>query len=262
MSTPLSLATLRTRLAALDAPPGGGVVRRVPLGLAAADRRLGGGLKVPALHEVHAATAVQAPTAAGFALGLALRASDRTLVWITEGRGAHEAGGLYGPGLHEWGLAPQDLLLVRAPDAAAVLAAGEEALKSGAAGAVVMSAWGEARAFTLTATRRLALAAVEGGATGLLVRAAAIPAPGAAETRWSVRAAPSAELEARAPGRPAFAATLTRSRAGVPPEEWIMEWDRDARVFVEPQASGGLVSLPAQRPAGARNGPDRRSRAA
>lgn len=216
----------------------------------AVDRHLGGGMRASTVHDVHAATSLHSTAANAFALGLALRASARTLVWVVEDRARHEAGALYGPGLHEWGLEPERLLLVKVARADQLLAAGEEALRSGAAGAVIMSGWGEARAITLTSSRRLSMAAQRGGGTGFLVRAAAQPGPSAADTRWSVRSAPSVALEARAPGRPAFAAQLTRSRSGAPPAEWIMEWDRETRSFVEPALSVGLVSLPAQRSAG------------
>ena len=203
------------------------------------------------VHEVYA-SAVHGPAADGFGLGMALRVSDPPLIWIRGTRDRHENGDLYGAGLNEWGLAPDDLLLVRVADARSLLAAGEEALRSGVAGAVVMSGWGEAQAFTLTASRRLALAAAEGRGTAVLVRAGAEPQPSAAETRWSVRAAPSRALEARAPGRPAFKVSLLRGRAGLAPGEWIMEWDRESRSFVEPEASGRLVSVSAYRPADAR----------
>ncbi|WP_415015466.1 ImuA family protein [Brevundimonas sp.] len=163
----------------------------------------------------------------------------------------------FGPGLAAWGLNPADLVMVRTPDAASLLAAGEEALRSGAAGAVIMSGWGEAKVHGLTASRRLMMAARSGSTLGVLVRANAAPAPSAAETRWSVAATPSSPLDANAPGRPAFRARLLRSRSGAQPGEWIMEWDREARAFVKPAASGGLVSVPADRSAGAK-----RSRAA
>ena len=213
-------------------------------------------LKRHALHEVYAASAADAAAADGFALALALRASTRPLVWIVEGRRRNEAGSPYATGLKAWGLAPADVLLVRVRDAPALLAAAEEALRSGAAGAVVMSGWGEHRAHDLTASRRLSLAASEGGTVAVLARAAAQPRPSAAETRWRVHAAPSTRLEAvdddRAPGRPAFHVALTRSRGGFRPRQWIMEWDREQRSFVEPQTPGDLVSLPVGRPAGAR----------
>lgn len=245
-------SSLRDRLATLSsrraARPSGGL----RLGLEALDGRLGAGLAADALHEVYATSTCQAAAADGFGLALALRTGRVPLVWVCEDRSRHETGVLYGGGLHEWGLEPDDLLLVRVPDARALLAAGEEALRSGAAGAVLMSGWGEAKAFTLTASRRLALAATEGRAAAVLVRAGARPQPGAAETRWSVEAAPSTALEARAPGRPAFKVSLLRSRAGLAPGVWIMEWDRESRSFVEPEASGRLVSVPARRSTGVR----------
>lgn len=215
------------------------------------DKRLGG-LATHTLHEVYATSTHQTPTADGFGLALAARAGRLPLVWVCEDRSRHETGELYGGGLHEWGLESDDLLMVQVSDTKALLAAGEEALRSGAAGAVLMSSWGEAKAFTLTASRRLVLAAAQGQGPAVLVRAGARPQPSAAETRWSVEAAPSQALEARAPGRPTFKVSLLRSRAGLARGEWIMEWDRETRSFVEPEASGGLVSVSARRPAGVR----------
>lgn len=265
-----SLAALRDRLAALEPrsrPVDGGFGPAWP-GL---DPRLGQ-LRRDALHEVRAAEPRHAVAAAGFGLGLACLArggDPDPLVWVLETRAEAEIGALYGPGLQAWGLDPAAVLLVRAARPEALLAAGEEALRSGSAGAVLMTAWGDGRAFSLTASRRLALAAEAGGRAGLLVRAG-LPAgapdgTSAAETRWHLRPAPSTappplSLAARAPGRPAFRAALFRSRAGIAPAEWIMEWDRAARAFVAPTPSGGLVSLPADRPAGAaRNRPGRRA---
>ncbi|WP_292156935.1 hypothetical protein [Brevundimonas sp.] len=204
-----------------------------------------------AVHEVYAASTRHGSAAEGFGLGLALQA-EGTLVWIHEDRGRHERGTLYGSGLREWGVETNALLLVGVPDTAALLAAGEEALRSGAPAAVLMSGWGESRAWSLTASRRLALAAAAGRTTAIFVRTGAQPQPSASDTRWSVSSTPSRALEAGAPGRPAFRVSLLRSRAGVAPGEWIMEWDRDTRSFVEPKTSGDLVSAPAHRPAGIR----------
>lgn len=248
-STPPS--SLRERLSRLGGEAGDTGGARLGLGIASLDRRLGGGLKAHALHEVMAPSGAQAAAANGFALGLAARAGP-DLVWVHDRLGGQEAGLPYGPGLREWGLDPGRVLLVRVRDAATLLAAAEEALRSGAPAAVVMSGWGEARAHGLTASRRLARAAAQGRTLALLVRAAAEPAPSAADTRWSIRAAPSTALEAGAPGRPAFRAALLRSRGGTAPDEWIMEWDGERRSFFEPKASGGLVPLPARRPVGAR----------
>lgn len=225
--------------------------------------RASGTLPTPArraLHDLYSETPADAVSAAAFSLALASQAArGRPIVWGIQEMTDHEAGRPYGPGLVEMGLRPRDILLVRVRDAAALLAVGEEALRSPAVGAVVLGAWGEARAFSLTASRRLAMAARAGGGTVFLVRTAAEASPSAAETRWSIRAAASTPLEANAPGRPAFSATLLRARGGAEPRTWTTEWDRERRVFVEPTPpSGGLVPLVAQRQAGARGGDDLR----
>lgn len=219
------------------------VLERLP----ALDERLGA-LRGDAVHEVLPDTPRQAMAAQGFALGLAARTAGAT-VWILQASGRYDIGEPFGPGLSVWGLDLSDLILVRVPDAASLLAASEEALRSGAARAVIMSGWGEAKAHSLTASRRLMMAARSGSTLGLLVRVSAAPAPSAAETRWSIAAAPSAPLAANAPGRPAFRTRLLRSRSGTPPGEWIMEWDRETRSFIAPSVSGGLVPRPAHRPA-------------
>lgn len=256
MRSPLPLQHLRRQLSALEPKPPGSTTP-FPLWAEALDERLGA-VRRHAVHEVLPAAPRHAVAAQGFALGLASR-TPGALVWILQTSGRSEMGEPFGPGLSAWGLDPGDLIMVRVSDAASLLAAGEEALRSGAAGAVIMSGWGEAKVHGLTASRRLMMAARSGSTLGLLVRANAESAPSAAETRWSIAAAPSTPLSANAPGRPACRARLLRSRSGAPPGEWIMEWDRETRSFVPPSASGGLVSRPADRPAAASAG---RSRAA
>lgn len=257
MPPPPSLPHLRRQLLALEPKPCA-PVRPFRLGVEALDERLGT-VRADAVHEVLPEAPRQAVAAQGFALGLASRASAGAIMWILQTTGRSEMGEPFGPGLSAWGLDPGDLILVRVSDAASLLAAGEEALRSGAVGAVIMSGWGEAKVHGLTASRRLMMAARSGSTLGLLVRANAEPAPSAAETRWSIASAPSSPLAANAPGRPAFRARLLRSRSGAPPGEWTLEWDRETRRFVTPSASGGLVSRPADRPAAAGAG---RSRAA
>lgn len=210
------------------------------------------------LHDLYAAAPADAVAVNAFGLGLAVEAArGRPVVWAVHEAMSQETGRPYAPGLSEMGLRPLNLLLVRARDVRALLAAGEDALRSPSVGAVVLSAWGEAKAMSLTASRRLLLAAQAGGGAVFLARAGAEPAPSAAETRWSVQAVASTPLEGDTPGRPAFSATLLRHRGGVAPRTWIMEWDCERRMFVDRNAeaaplSGGVVSLAAQRPAGAR----------
>lgn len=244
---------LKTRLTALSAGSGKGTSARFKLGAQAVDDHLDSGLCPFSLHEIHAETGADAAAGNAFALGLAMRAAPaQPLVWIVQDMASQETGQLFGPGLHELGVDLSALLMVRVKDAAALLATGEETLRSCAAGAVLMSSWGESRAMTLTASRRLSLAARDSGAMALMIRIAAQPGASAAATRWSVRSVLSEGLEANAPGRPAFAVSLLRSRFGAPPGRWIMEWDRERRAFVRPAPlSVGVVPLPADRPVAA-----------
>lgn len=203
------------------------------------------------LHDLYAATPVDAVAVNAFGLGAGLQTAEKQIVvWALHEMMGLEAGRPYGPGLHEMGLAPSDVLLVRAPDIQTLLVIGEEALRTPAVGAVLLSAWGEAKALSLTASRRLALAAETSGGTLFMARAGATPAPSAAETRWSVKPAASTPLEGGAPGRPSFSATLLRRRGGGEQRNWTLEWDRDARSFREPAPlSGAVVPLVAQRSA-------------
>jgi len=166
-----------------------------------------------------------------------------------------ETGRVHPPGLVEIGLDPAALILVRARDASDALQAGLEAARCPAVGIVLLELWGETRALDLTASRRLSLAAQGSGATVLLTRVAAAPAPSAAETRWRVRPAPSRALPANAPGFPAFAITLLRRRGGAAGGEWGVEWDRDGGCFRErpigreAALSRPVAALPPDRPA-------------
>ena len=239
------LATLRAGLARLDrARPG-----RARKGLSAPDPGPLDDIEPRAVHDLYAQTPADAVPLNAFGLGLAVRAAGgRPIVWVLHRLVESETGTPHGSGLHEMGVRPRDILLVRAKDIQTLLAVGEEALRSPAVGAVLLSAWGEARVMTLTASRRLSLAAQSGTATLFLARAGASPAPSAAMTRWSIGAAPSVPLEAGAPGRPSFSATLLRHRGGVEPRTWIMEWDREHRTFLErAPLSGAVVPVAAER---------------
>ena len=202
------------------------------------------------LHDLYAATPADAVAVNAFALGASVQvAKGRIIVWGLHEMMGLEAGRPHGPGLHEMGLSPSDMLLVRAPDIQTLLIIGEEALRTPTVGAVLLSAWGEAKAMSLTASRRLALAAETCGGTLFLARAGAMLVPSAAETRWSVQAEASNPLEGGAPGRPSFSATLLRRRGGGEHRSWILEWDRDARSFRESAPlSGAVVPVVAQRP--------------
>jgi len=246
---PDALAALKTRLATLDQSG----ARRIET-----VAHKGGGdafapLTTGVVHDLYATAPADAVAVNAFGLGMAARAAaGRPIIWGVHEMMDLEAGRPYGPGLHEMGLSPRNLLLVRTRDVQTLLGVGEEALRSPAVGAVLLSAWGEAKAFNLTASRRLALAAETGGGTLFLARAGAEPCPSAAQTRWSVGSCASQPLEGKAPGRSCFSATLLRQRGRGVTGTWIMEWDREQKSFRSPAPlSGGLVPLAAQRPAAA-----------
>jgi protein ImuA len=214
------LEQLRQQLRALEKPAGiedgPGVL---PLGVAAIDDALGGGLARGALHEIAAVSEAHLAAATSFALWLA--ASGRThTCWLAEDMALAESGAPYGPGLDAFGLAPERLLTVAAARPRDLLWAMEEALRCRAVGAVI----GEWRHGTIdmVTQRRLSLAAAESGALALLLRAAPADDASAAATRWVVGASLNDCLAAR----------LVRNRRG-PTGSWILQWsDSDERLIL------------------------------
>jgi protein ImuA len=240
------------KTAVLDGAPG-----CLPLGIAAIDAALGGGLARGALHEVAAVSEAHLAAATGFALGLV---SSRRLLWIAEDMALAESGAPHGPGLDAFGLLPEQLLTVAAARPHDLLWAMEEALRCRAIGAVI----GELRQseIDMVILRRLSLAAADSGALALLLRAAPPTDASTAATRWIVGASPTtsvipgrreaanpesitpaAEYGFRVRGlgpasrnneetKPRFAAQLTRNRRG-PLGAWILEWsDSDERFLL------------------------------
>jgi protein ImuA len=140
----------------------------LPLGIAAIDLALGGGLARGALHEIAAVGEAHVTAAVGFVLGLASRAR---LVWIAEDMALAESGAPYGPGLGTFGLAPERLLTVAAAQARDLMWAMEEALRCRVVAAVI----GELRHGEIdpVAVRRLSLAAKRRASTAAACRASA-----------------------------------------------------------------------------------------
>lgn len=191
----------------------------VSFGLPAVDRQLPWkGLRRGAVHEVlgdrQAGPVETAGAVTGFTAALARRAAGREgcIFWC------QAQPRLYVPGLFQWGIAPEQLLLVWAEKAEARLWALEEALKCAAFAAVV----GHVDSLTLKASRRLQLAAEQGGGLGLLLPGKqAMTGATAATSRW--RVAPAASREAFV-GGPVFQVILDYCRGGRP-AEWTLAWD-------------------------------------
>jgi hypothetical protein len=153
---------LRQRVQRLD-----GAARRrravLPFGVPAIDTRLpDGGLALGALHEVAGGGngAVDGAAAALFAAGIAARTRGRVLWCMTRPD-------LFAPGLAQAGLEPDRVIYVEAGDEKTVLACFEEGLRRhSGVGAVVA----EVARLSMTASRRLQLAAEGSGAIGIAIR--------------------------------------------------------------------------------------------
>lgn len=219
---------------------------RLPFGDARVDGRLAGsGLATNALHEIAGASASLADDAAAtlFAAGIAARmAAGAVILWVMARTD------LFTPGLAQAGLAPDRLVQVDARRDEDALAVMEEGLRHGGLAAVV----GEVARIGMTASRRLQLAAEEGGTMALVLRRWRRPGmdpaiePSAAVTRWKIGCAPSSPLPVAGIGRPRWTVSLVRQRGG-DPWTWLLE-GCDAQ---------GCVAIPAEladRPAA----PDRR----
>ena len=226
----------------------------VPLGHAAADACLKGGLRLGALHEVFAQSGHET-AATGFAAGLAARvAATKSVLWIRQDFSALEFGELSATGLLEFGLDPSRLFLLATAHGEDAVRAATDALSCASLGAVVIEIPGDAKILDMVTSRRLTLAAAQNGVAAILLRFAAKPQASTAETRWLVRAAPSPRRDDDW-GHPAFKTELIRNRHGQT-GQWIMEWDCDDGFFGQPWDGcaanrGAVVSAPSDRQAAA-----------
>lgn len=231
------IAQLRQSLRALQKPAGiDGDPGCQPLGVAAIDGALGGGLVRGALHEIAAAGEAHLAAAAGFALAVSARgAARKSTVWIAEDMALAESGAPYGPGLDVFGVVPEHLLTVAAARTRDLLWAMEEALRCRAVSAVI----GEVRHGEIdsVAVRRLSLAATESGALALLLRASPPHDASTAATRWIVGAAPDAS----------FAVALTRNRRGSL-GAWTLQWSDEDERFVLATPAQPVAAPAADRP--------------
>lgn len=248
-----TLQALKGRIARIERQTPLAAPDRARLGIGAVDAALGGGLARARLHEIFAADPEDASSAAGFATMLALLAAapKAPLIWLRQDEAQNRAGRLHAPGLRELGLDPARLVMVVVPDPLTLLQAAADVVRCPEAGVAVIELWKAPRPLDLTATRRLAVAAEASGVTALLLRAGAEPSPSAAQTRWQVRAAPSAPLEAGAPGMAALEIALLRQKGGPSAGPWPVEWNRERRRFEEPPLSRALSPFPEHGPAAA-----------
>ena len=193
-------------------------MRRCRSGPAELDAALpGGGLAVGALHEIAGDEAGMALFAAGILARL-----QGPVLWVLERRD------LFAPGLAAAGLHPDRVIYAEAGRKQALLVM-EEALRHRGLAGVAAELSGR---ITLTASRRLQLAAEASGGVGLLLRRPAgdpaeLAGAVAAMTRWRIGATPSPPPIPEAPdvpglGRARWQLELLRCRGGRT-GAWIVE---------------------------------------
>jgi protein ImuA len=206
------LAALRAEVRAIESVGAGVAHACLPFEVEAIDARLaGGGLATAALHEITGAKLGLSDDAAAtlFLAGIAARL-DGTILWALARRD------LFAPGLALAGLSPDRLIYAECGRDEDVLAVMEEGLRHGGLAAVV----GEIGRATMASTRRLQLAAEEGGTTALMLKRWRKPGedplglPSAAVTRWRIACAPSRKLPVAGVGRPRWHVELARQRGG------------------------------------------------
>jgi len=220
------LTALRARITRLER---GAPWRQKPVaafGIAAIDRHLpGGGLACGALHEVAGAgpEMEHGAAAALFIAGWLARVRGHVL-WVLE------RADLFAPALAGVGLVPHRVVYAEAGNPDAVLLAMEEGLRHPELAAVVGEISGK---LSLTASRRLQLAAEASGVTGFALRRSrrhddpVLAEPTAAVTRWRLSALPSPPPLPESPDVPGLGPAhwrleLVRCRGGEP-SSWIVE---------------------------------------
>ncbi|TCM15056.1 protein ImuA [Novosphingobium sp. PhB165] len=215
MANSTVLHELRERIAQIE-----GVSSRhpaLPFQIDAIDQSLpDGGLATGALHEVAGSRELADDAAATVFLAGILARMEGTVFWCMHWRD------LFAPALHFAGLHPDRVIFIEAGSDTNVLIAMEECLRQPGLGGVV----GELRKLSLTASRRLQLAAEESGVPAFVFRrglpADAVADGTAAMTRWRIKAAPSERLGIPSLARPRWQVALERVR-GVEPKLWILE---------------------------------------
>ncbi len=193
-----------TRLALLRPSASPGPAAEEPLALVARMVEHG-------VHEIAEARFGDFAAATGLAAAALRLRPAGALLWVSEARLRREHGRMSARGLQAMGGDPGRVLAAEAAKTRDALWCVEEGLRSGAVAAVVA----ELSEADFTATRRFALASRESGVPAILLLPHTREGATAAESRWRVRALPSAPnpYDAEAPGAVRWQAVLERSRA-------------------------------------------------
>jgi protein ImuA len=205
------------------------------------------------LTEIMPASPGDHAAALGFALGWAMMAAeDGMLFWAAPEADFFEDGLPNAEGLAQFGMDLNRLLMVRAASQLDALWATEQALSTPHITALcAISA--SRKPLNLTATRRLLLTAERHKTRCILLRLDNAGAS-ASWSRWRISAG-SSQGEGRELGAPAFAAHLSRSRAGPGNISFNLQWDIHSHAFRslefrrDAAMDGVVAAAPAVRPA-------------
>lgn len=237
-----------------------GVPRHVlPLGIAALDDILQGGLPLGGLTEIRAAETRDAGTAMGFAVALTVlfqadnrRQAGLPVLWIGLGMAASEAGCPYGRGLQAYGLDIHRCIFSSPRTIPDALWIAEAALSVPVFAAIILEVRGNPTHFGLNESRRLHMRARTGKVPIFLLRQAGEEEASSALFRFRVapaaatgRPLPDGSVLAGSIGHPVFRVAIEKSRVFAP-FEFLMEWSPHARRFrhIDP----GTAASDAKRP--------------
>lgn len=220
------LTVLRTRIAGLAGEISHTQPKVLQFGVPEIDMRLpDGGLRHGALHEVIGGGNDLTHDAAAtlFVAGLLARTKGSVL-WCLKARD------IFAPGLANAGLDQSRVLYVEAHDEKSILQTLEEGLRHGSLAGVI----GEVKKLSLTASRRLQLAAEKTRTLVFVLRRWSKPdvstSSNAAFTRWRVSALPSQSLSVPGIGRAIWRLDLERCRGGRAASFIVEAWDAEGRL--------------------------------
>ena len=235
------LHQLRAKIAKIERTPGSST-QTLPFGIPAIDDALpGGGLAMAALHEV-VGSGIDLEFAAApalFAAGLLARRPGPVL-WVLQRRD------LYAPALAAAGLHPSRVIYAEADGGIRALLLMEQGLRHPSLAGVVAEV---SCRVTLTASRRLHLAAQAGGPVALMLRRRQSNGVLAAVTRWRIGPEPSTLPVSHASHVPGLGPLrwrleLTRCRGGRT-GNWIVEaCDAKGRLSLVSTLADRFVAAP------------------
>ncbi|MBN9314125.1 MAG: hypothetical protein J0I99_00100 [Devosia sp.] len=210
------------------------------------------------LHEVFADEPRHAGAALGFTLGVArqlISAGRQAILYLQLIGETQELGLPFGPGLLQFGLDPDALVIGRIASVPELLWAMEEAIACRAIAAVVTDLASHPKALDFTVSRRLSLRAAAAGTSVYLMRYGRGREASAAKLRWRITPAASGErpFDPRAPGPPRFVVEIEKGRLGEKSQQaegrrLLLDWTGNGFVSVEPVERFGTSARPAAAP--------------